>query len=212
MIVGGGIGRMGLGPRTAFRALWYVNLRALRLGFRGTPWQIRSVLILLLLPLCLSKSHFAAAQEQEDSAKETDGSAKVPPNVPIRIGGVVASIGSDGLIMMTDGLKIRQWGLEITSPGALSNFLLARELNCRFIYSVSDVYFADCQTFAVSSHTYPRALDLFAWLPELGWGKYTCDRRQQESASRSEAAIAADGMFYACSNESVPRRTETERD
>lgn len=210
---GGGVRGMWFGLRTAVRERRYLNVCTLRLAFCGTPQRIRSVLILILLPtLCLSQSQFATAQEREDSTKETDRSARIPSNVPARIGGVVASISSDGLILMTDGLQIRQWGLEITSPIALSNLLLGRELSCSFIYSVSDVYFADCQTFAVSSHTYPRALDLFAWLPELGWAKHTCNLRQHESAAKSEAPIAGDGMFYACSNESVPRRTETERD
>jgi hypothetical protein len=109
--------------------------------------------------------------------------------------GSVANVTEDGQIVLEDGMRFHQWALQISDVDAARTFLVGRRLYCREV--IADEYgrsitadqgyvgIFDCDVLP-SWASGPRKSDLlslYAWGPDLGFGRIGCLTRDQMPAN-----------------------------
>jgi hypothetical protein len=129
---------------------------------------------------------------------------------PTRVGGVVSEVNNDGTFLMEGGELIHPWGIKIENIEAAADLLVGREIGCRFIYEYASIIFGDCFARERLANSAASILDLYIWIPELGWGRYECDSMNQANQSMDGTGIFFRESFgYSCIDDNTPFRSET---
>jgi hypothetical protein len=125
---------------------------------------------------------------------------------PIRVTGEVTTVDATGTLFLriTDPAvphRLRLWGVQITDLGAFSDFIVGRLIDCRVIYFIDELPYADCMAarndFRVSVG--PADLRLSAWLPEFGWAVNSCTEVDEPGWT-----IMTNNEAWGCSSTVVP--------
>lgn len=100
--------------------------------------------------------------------------AQVPPDRSIA--GQVAKLGEDGEITLSNGGKLKLWGLEIAHIPAARDMLGTRYLDCRIVNQTMMPIEADCKLTLNErvARVQSLSIDLHVWLEELGIAEYAC--------------------------------------
>ena len=88
----------------------------------------------------------------------------------------VREVTSDGIVVMTSGVEVVLWGLNLNAGPELENFLTGHRIQCRVLDRRDNAVFADCKLSPTDirppfSTDY---LDLFVWLPRFGLAEQVC--------------------------------------
>lgn len=145
------------------------------------------------------------------SAAQTDAAPHSPPKVtyPARVGGILSTITEAGSFLMEDGTMIQPWGIRITNFEASKLFLLGRSIGCDFLFATRNTVFASCSAEERDPVNAAASLDLYTWLPELGWAERECNRIDQiNHSANGDGAFYAGAFSYRCLDGNVPFRGE----
>lgn len=159
--------------------------------------------IALLATICLAHPTTPAAQ--------TEAQPHSAPKVtyPARVGGILSTITRDGTFLMEDGTLIHPWGIEITKFEESRIFLLRRSIGCDFLFANGTTIFASCSAEEREPVNAAASLDLYTWMPELGWAERKCNRTEQlNHSANGDGALYAGAFSYRCLEGNVPSRGE----
>jgi len=170
-----------------------------------------AICVALVAVAFVGNSQGALADSHRKISVNPERLRQVSPFVPTKIGGWIESIREDGAFVMQDGAVIWQWALKIEPNATLEQFMVGRLMNCVRIFERGDGRVGDCIVRGLEPKARGKWLDLYIWLPELGWAVRACDPEEyplNDRGGRSSYRPTSE-VGYSCRKSDDPRRHNT---